>query len=187
MESWSIIVAAISVVIAIISLSVSFATFYWANLRDKKSLHLVRIDRSGGFMGVSFAIVNSGTRNITVTSIDLGLRNGEGNSITFWLWDIASASKSQSFIESGQALHYVARLSETVDQDLVKSGHINSECSEEVYSLDLCIQVSWVDSKGQSYKSSGYLFTYDFRLSGQIFSRGTLDSKVELYKSASAF
>lgn len=98
----------LALIVSSAALLISLASFYWANLRDRKSLKLVRVDHLMGFISPSFALVNSDTRNVILTSIRLGFRDHDSARISYPELKLHADHKGKSQLAAGESVHYSA-------------------------------------------------------------------------------
>jgi hypothetical protein len=174
----------LALVVSSAALLISLASFYWANLRDRKSLKLVRVNHFTGLIGPSFALVNSGTRNVILTSIRIGFRDHDRTRRSYPELKLHADPRGKSQLAAGESVHYSALFppeglgSEISTGGKELSGYINNE---PVFTKETCVSVGWVDSKGLAHSAEGYIFEFGFNKSGAVCCQSPLEETVELY------
>ncbi|MCG7488487.1 hypothetical protein MHN79_03195 [Vibrio sp. Of14-4] len=173
----------VSLIFSALAFGLSSFTFYWVHLRVNHALHLVRINNNGEFNSPRFAIVNSGSKDILVTSI----------SGWFVQSDQARFSPAQRveigegpsmLIKAGTATQCKINFpASSFTNSFVTSGKLLDGLTESIYEFEFTIDVDWVDCQACSHKVSVPFAKYGFEESGRIRSFSPLDTKHNLYKS----
>lgn len=172
----------ISVVISIIALLLSAFTFYWVQLRVKHELHLVRIDNVFDFDSSNFALVNNGTRDILLTSIQGWFKFPRNGNSVHPTQNVILLDGASMLLQAGKALHCRIEFSERLPEEDFIQGHVLENSKPIIFQLPLEIRVTWVDIAAKSHEGAACIAKYGLSLEGsQHFS--PLKAKHNLYKS----
>lgn len=173
----------ISVFISVLALLLSAFTFYWVQLRVKHSLHLVRIDKPTEFQKPIFALVNSGTKDILITSITGGFIDATGQIKAYPAQRVQVGQQHSMLLCAGTSTQCnITFLEEPPKAFSVGTGTLRDKSVPNVYDFIFEIEIHWVDSQAQSHNAKAQIGKYGFAEGGGISSFSPLTQKHDLYK-----
>lgn len=173
----------ISITISVLALLLSLFTFYWVQLRVKHSLHLVRIDKPTEFQRPIFALVNSGTRDILITSITGGFIDATGQVKAYPAQRVQVGQQHSMLLSAGTSTQCnITFLEEPPKAFSVATGTLRDNSVPKVYDFVFEIEIHWVDSQAQSHSAKAQICKYGFVEGGGISSFSPLTQKHDLYK-----
>ncbi len=172
----------ISIAVSIMALSLSAFTFYWVQLRVKNKLHLVRIDKIAEFKEPLFALVNSGTKDILITSVLGHFIDKDELGGTYPAQRVEIGEGASMLLKAGSAVECKISFLEDFTNAFIKQGKLIESTLPEIYEYVFEIEVSWVDSKAQSHSGKAQIAKYGFseNMGARMFS--PLQAKHDLYK-----
>ncbi|MEW8051331.1 MAG: hypothetical protein AB2809_13240 [Candidatus Thiodiazotropha sp.] len=174
----------LTIFISVLALSLSAFTFYWVQIRIKNELHLVRIDSLGDFRIPSFALINSGTRDILITSIAGRFIHAEGHSGTYPNQYVDIGEGHSMLIKAGTSVPCKINFLEELDESFVMQGKLRKNVNTVFYDFVFEVVVDWVDSLAQSHKGRAQIATYGISEDLEIRSFAPLEAKHDLYKNS---
>src|SRR4051812_4867249 len=94
------------IIVSALALAASLFTFYWINLREKRALYLVRIDKLGHFGDFHFALVNSGKKDVLLTAVAPYFEGSEKGSFFYPASRIIARDAATDLLAGGKAVEY---------------------------------------------------------------------------------
>ncbi len=173
-----------SIVISVLALCFSAFTFYWVQLRVNHRLHLVRIDKIGEFKNPLFALVNSGTKDILITSVAGRFEHGDTQGGTYPSQRVKTGEGPSMLLKAGTAMQCNILFLEEFSQTFIKMGKLRKDSTPDIYEFALTIEVGWVDSQAHSHKGDAKIAMYGFSEDQGIRTFSPLESKHDLYKTS---
>ncbi len=172
-----------AITISVLALLLSGFTFYWASLREVRKLFLIRIDKVGYFSNPEFALVNGGSRDLLITSIECGFVAESEIVGCFYPAQIVNFEENDSMhLAAGKSLHCKVKFTEGFSASIIKEALRDENSSPPIYLRRFKINVSWVEPNGEDKRASVVPNKYGFSESGKIMSYIPLIKKYDLYK-----
>jgi hypothetical protein len=170
----------VPILISATALAVSVFTFWWTQLRQKKSFFFVRTDRLLSFETLRFALVNGGRSPQLITELHLHLEGRDKEGRFYPAAQISSPTDS-GLIEPGKATEYEVRFKEKFTSSLAQSGRI-SKINSNFFEFFVCLDVSWVDMEGHAYTARVTHSVIGLDPTGEIRLRGPFGSENAKYE-----
>jgi hypothetical protein len=169
--------------ISAVALIVSVLTFYWTHIRVRKTLHLIRLDKVGEMEVPRFALVNSGTRDVLLTSISVCFDNLVTKSKFFRAQRVHIGEGPSMLLAAGTSVQCRVEFPEPVSGTFAKTGEKSGDADNTVYLHVLTVVVQWVDITAKQHTAHASIGKYGYDVSGKYRSFVPLDAKHDLYKS----
>lgn len=173
--------ASISIVISALALCLSGFTFYWVQLRVKHGLYLVRIEKMDGITNPTFALVNSGTRDILITSVKGWFEGANKKSGISPAQRIEIGEGPSMLLPAGKMVQCRIIFLEPFSKKFVLSGLLQKDSNPAIYELEFEVRVSWVDSFAHNHQRSARIAKYGFTENQGIRTFSPLEAKHDLY------
>ena len=174
----------IAILLSSLALGVSVLTFYWTHIREKNDFYLVRIDRMLGFMVPEFALINGGSNEILITSIECCFNNKNNDGGEYPEQHIKYTGNESLLLQPKKAVHCSITFPKPFTSEFALEGELWADAKPNIYRRDLQINITWVDSKGENRRSSAVISKYGFTENGEMRSSQQLEKKHNLYKNS---
>lgn len=174
----------VPIVISVLALCLSVFTFYWLQLRVKHRLHLVRIDKIAEFKNPLFALVNSGTKDILITSVVGRFEHSNAQGSTYPAQRVEIGEGPSMLLKSGTAVQCKIIFIEEFTQTFIQMGKLRDGSAPDIYEFVLTIEVGWVDAQAHSHKGDAKIAMYGFGEDKGIRMFSPLEAKHDLYKTS---
>lgn len=172
-----------AILISALALGVSVFTFYWTSIREVKKFYLIRIDRMAAMMTPEFALVNGGSKDILITTIECGFDNKDKNGCSYPAQRIQIDEGDSLLLSAGKAFHCKVRFLESFTSSFALDGEKDERITPPIYQKEMRVNVAWIEQNGMSHKASAVLSKYGFAESGHISMHMPMVSKHDLYKT----
>jgi hypothetical protein len=174
----------VSISLSTIALGLSVFTFYWVQLRVSDRLHLVRIDKLGEFMNPMFALVNNGTRDILITSVQGRFEHANNNGGTYFPQRLETTDGSSMLLSAGKAMECRLIFQEMPAGNFVKNGKPREGSVPPVYEFEFDVEINWVNASAQSHSSKARIAKYGFNEDAKMMIFSPLEPKHDLYRKS---
>ena len=174
----------LSISLSAIALMLSAFTFYWVQIRVRDRLHLVRIDKLGEFMNPMFALVNNGTRDILITSVQGRFEHADENGGIYLSQRLETTDGSSMLLSAGKAMECKLDFQEMPTPNFVDKGKAREGTSPPVYEFEFDVEISWVDASAHSHTSEARIAKYGFNENAKMMMFSPLEPKHDLYKKS---
>jgi hypothetical protein len=174
----------LSISLSAIALGLSIFTFYWVQLRVSDRLHLVRIDKLGEVMVPMFALVNNGTRDILITSVQGRFQHADNNGGTYFSQRLETTDGSSMLLSAGKAMECSIVLQEMPVSKFVNKGKPREGSVPPVYEFEFDVEVNWVDASAHSHSGQARIAKYGFSEDGKTMMFSPLEAKHDLYRQS---
>ncbi|WP_171040874.1 hypothetical protein [Marinobacter alexandrii] len=174
----------VSISFSAIALALSVFTFYWVQLRVRDRLYLVRIDKLGEFMNPMFALVNNGTRDILITSVQGRFAHADKNGGTYFSQRLETTDGSSMLLSAGKAMECRIVFHEMPASNFVNKGKAREGSSPPVYEFEFDVEISWVDASAHSHTCEARIARYGFNEDAKMMMFSPLEPKHDLYKKS---
>ncbi|MCO7247528.1 hypothetical protein [Halomonas sp. Mc5H-6] len=171
----------VSISLSAIALGLSVFTFYWVQLRVSDRLHLVRIDKLGEFKNPMFALVNNGTRDILITSVQGRFQHADYNSGTYFSQRLETTDGSSMLLSAGKAMECRVIFQEMPTGNFVNKGKPREGSVPPVYEFEFDVEVNWVDASAHSHSGQARIAKYGFSEDAKMMMFSPLEAKHDLY------
>ncbi|MFC6671124.1 hypothetical protein [Marinobacterium aestuariivivens] len=174
----------VPIVISLLALCLSVFTFYWVQLRIKHKLHLVRIDKVEEFDIPIFALVNSGTKDVLITSVVGWFKHSDAQGSTSPSQRVEIGEKSSMLLKASTAVQCRITFLEEFTKSFVTSGKLREGSTPDIYEFKFMVEIGWVDSQAHSHKARAEIAKYGFSEDRGIRMFSPLEAKHDLYKKS---
>ena len=171
----------IAIILSGLALILSGFTFYWINIHTHKKFYLLRIDNLSAGFAPEFALINGGNKDILITSLSCGFRNHDGTSCSYPAQQIESDESDSFLLPAGKAFHCKVKFTEPFSPAFAKDGSKEINGPLVLYTMDMKVNIDWIDHQGNIRASSADISKYGFDKTGHIRSRAPLQKKHDLY------
>ena len=172
-----------SSLIALLALLVSLFTFYWTSIKRKEALYLVRIDNINYGLAPEFALINSGSDDVLVTSIHCAFEQADGKG---WIVPNIKSLGSNGYtftLQPGKSHHCIVIFDEKdINENLAEGGKYKEHGSLKLYHKDMKVIVEWLDYKGREHEAEVKIVNYGIEKDGSLRFFSPLEKHHELYK-----
>jgi hypothetical protein len=169
--------------ISILALVFSGFTFYWLNIRERKKLFLVRIDRLSLEQIPEFALVNGGSKDLLITAVECSFRGERINTCIYPAQTVELNDDGSRLLQAGKSYYCKIKILSDYDSEFVLDGDLRPDTTPPIYLKKFRVDVSWVESSGASHKASADICKVGFTEDGHEAFSSPLEQKHELYKN----
>jgi hypothetical protein len=174
----------VSLIVSVLAVCLSVFTFYWVQLRVNHKLHLVRIDKIGEFSSPLFALVNSGSKDILITSVVGRFEHGDAQGSTYPSQRVEIGEELSMLLKAGTSTQCKINFIEDFTNTFVTNGKLRDGTTPDIYEFEFIVEVDWVDSQAHSHKASASIAKYGFGKDKGIRMFSPLEAKHDLYKKS---
>ena len=163
------------------ALALGLYNFWWTQLRDRRALYLVRIDKDEAPGPINFALVNAGSRDILITGVFAYLE-GKEHGQRFRPGGVVE--HGESIVAAGKASEYRLKFDQPIPPDVARQGRRIDDPGRDLYTYPVGVEVSWLHMDGTAFVAFVLHTIITFDATGRIcggspFSRPT--EKCELF------
>ena len=170
----------VALVISAAALVTSLFTFWWTNVRQKKSLFFVRTDRPLAFETLRFALVNGSKYPQLITKLDVYLEGGVDAGRLYPATELALPLKG-NLIGAHEAAEYVFRFKEKFHPQRAKLGR-QSKHQQDWFEFYVCLDISWVSMAGRHHTARVTHSVIALDAAGEIRMRGPFATEFSSYE-----
>lgn len=172
-----------AILISALALSLSVFTFYWTSIREVKKFYLIRVDRMAAMMTPEFALVNGGSKDILITTIECGFDNKDKNGCAYPAQRIQIDEGDSLLLPAGKAFHCKVRFLEPFTSSFALEGEKDASAVPPIYQKVMRVNVAWIEQSGVNHKASAIISKYGFSEDGHIRMHTPMVIKHDLYKT----
>lgn len=171
-----------AIIISGMAFGLSIFTFYWTSVRETKRLYLIRVDRLAAITTPEFALVNSGSKDVLITSIECIFQNKEKNGGAYPAQKILINESDSLLLASGKAFHCKVQFLEPFTAAFALQGEKDERLQAPIFQRNMQVDVAWIDQNGITQKASTVISKYGFSEDGSIRMHTPVLTKRDLYK-----
>jgi len=172
----------VAIIISVLALGLSGFTFYWTSIREAKKFYLIRVDRMAAIMTPEFALVNGGSEDILITTIECGFDNKEKNGCAYPAQRIKIDESDSLLLQAGKSFHCKVQFLEPFTSSFAQEGEIVPRAVPPIYQKEMRVDVAWIEPNGENHKASAVISKYGFSEDGHIRMHTPMKIKHDLYK-----
>lgn len=171
-----------AIVVSVLAFALSAFTFYWLNIREINNLYLLRIDRMAAFLVPEFALVNGGSKDILITTIECGFQNKKHNGRDYPNQHITFNESRSLLLQAGKAIHCKVIFPEPFTSSFALEGERMKNTKPATYKRRFYVDIAWINSKGENSKVSVAISEYGFCENGDMCMRSPLQRRHNLHE-----
>lgn len=178
----------VPIAISVLALITSAFTFWWGNVRRKRALYVVRINKVDRIHDFFFALVNSGNSAVLIAGISVLFEGPTKGSGFYPGAKVTSSAGESNLVEPGKAIEFCAMLPESLSEHFAQSGKREPEW-QDLFTHPLFLEVAWVEMTGAVHRARVSHSKVGFEASGMIRGVAPItdwNAKADLYEIAGA-
>ncbi len=130
-----------------------------------------------------FALVNSGSEDILVTSIMCGFNNAKNNGSSYYPGqDIVINDKSWPLLMAGKSYYCSVKFLEKFTPSFAQEGELRPQSTPNIYQREMKVDIEWIELNGESHGASAVISKYGFTENGHMKMHTPMEEKHDLYK-----